>query len=103
METINSIASGAAKLVWGETNNTEADKTTTTTATNTETTNENQKPLTDRTVNPAANNTKMTTETQGQEPISGKLGDTTKGEPYDAGNIGSIPPSLASPDRSYIC
>lgn len=93
METINSIASGAAKLVWGENNKTEADKNTTnTTDTNTDTTDEYQKPLTDRTVNPTANNTKMSTATQGQEPISGKLGDTTKGEPYDAGNIGSISP-----------
>jgi len=24
----------------------------------------------------------------GQEPVSGKMGDTTKGEPYDAGNLG---------------
>ncbi|MDA4132830.1 MAG: hypothetical protein OK454_06875 [Thaumarchaeota archaeon] len=23
-----------------------------------------------------------------QEPVSGKLGDTSKGEPYDAGNMG---------------
>lgn len=25
-----------------------------------------------------------------QEPVSGRLGDTSKGEPYDAGNIGML-------------
>ncbi|CAN8096976.1 unnamed protein product [Discula destructiva] len=68
METINSMASSAAKMVWGE-NNTDTNDTTKT---------DSQKPLTDRTANPATDNTKMTTETQSQEPISGKLGDTTK-------------------------
>ncbi|KAJ4391661.1 hypothetical protein N0V93_005280 [Gnomoniopsis smithogilvyi] len=73
METINSMASSAAKVIWGEsdnnnttTNNTAATTTGTTTTDNT---------------------TKMNTETQGQEPVSGKLGDTSKGEPFDAGNI----------------
>lgn len=28
-------------------------------------------------------------ETKGQEPVSGKVGDTNKGEPYDAGNLGT--------------
>ncbi|KAI1742489.1 hypothetical protein F4680DRAFT_412354 [Xylaria scruposa] len=45
METINNMAVSAAKVVWGESN--------------------------------------QTTE----EPVSGRLGDTSKGEPYDAGNI----------------
>ncbi|KAF3769679.1 hypothetical protein M406DRAFT_343810 [Cryphonectria parasitica EP155] len=70
MDTINSIASSASKAIWGEnadnnTNAAAADGTTTTT-TNTNTT---------------------TNETQGQEPVSGKQGDTSKGEPFDAGNI----------------
>lgn len=90
METINSVASSAAKLVWGETS---TDKTTTAA----DTANDSSKPLADRTANPAANTTKMHTETQGQEPVSGKLGDTSKGEPFDAGNIGSTVPALASP------
>lgn len=33
-----------------------------------------------------------------QEPVSGRLGDTSKGEPYDAGNIGMIN-SPAIPSR----
>lgn len=81
METINSMASAAAKAVWGESNdpNTTADNTTsTTTGTGTTATNTN-------TSNMSANN-----ETLGQEPVSGKLGDTSKGEPFDAGNIGKI-------------
>ncbi|KAI0971772.1 hypothetical protein F4678DRAFT_74593 [Xylaria arbuscula] len=48
METINNIASSAAKAVWGE-----------------------NKPSTD-------------------EPVSGRYGDTSKGEPYDAGNLEPI-------------
>ena len=27
-----------------------------------------------------------------KEPVSGAQGDTTKGEPYDAGNLGRLPP-----------
>lgn len=83
------MASSAAKVIWGE------NETNTTTTTSDDTTaNENQKPLTETTANPAAttNTSKMNTETQGQEPVSGKLGDTSKGEPFDAGNIGSLPP-----------
>ncbi|KAI1384680.1 uncharacterized protein F4822DRAFT_370107 [Hypoxylon trugodes] len=45
METVNNMASAAAKAVWGE------------------------------------------SKQNGQEPISGQTGDTSKGEPYDAGNI----------------
>ncbi|OTA60317.1 hypothetical protein K449DRAFT_435413 [Hypoxylon sp. EC38] len=45
METVNSMASAAAKAVWGD------------------------------------------NKQNGQEPISGQTGDTSKGEPYDAGNI----------------
>lgn len=98
METINSIASGAAKLVWGENpTNTSTDSTTP----NANTSDENQKPLTDRTVNPAAKIPKMNTETQGQEPVSGKLGDVSKCEPFDAGNIGSNAPPFCEP-RSII-
>ena len=48
METINSVAAAAAKVVWGE--------------------NQNQK--------------------SGEEPRSGETGNTNKGEPYDAGNLG---------------
>ena len=29
------------------------------------------------------------TNQSGEEPVSGKSGDTSKGEPYDAGNSGS--------------
>lgn len=74
METINSMASAAAKAVWGESN----DSTTTSNK-------EIHEPGTTTTTNMSTTN-----ETQGQEPISGKLGDTSKGEPFDAGNIGTI-------------
>ncbi|KAI7780172.1 hypothetical protein LA080_016361 [Diaporthe eres] len=57
METINSMASTAAKAIWGENNN-----------------NENTKPGTET----------MNNETKGTEPVSGKLGDTSAGEPFDA-------------------
>lgn len=67
------MASTAAKVIWGE-----SDNNNNTTTTDTTTTNEA---------------IKMNNETQGQEPVSGKLGDTSKGEPFDAGNIGSLPPS----------
>lgn len=59
------MASAAAKAVWGEN----------TTNNNSETHHLNTE-------------TTMNNETNGQEPISGKLGDTSKGEPFDAGNIG---------------
>ena len=49
METVNNMASAAAKAVWGE------------------------------------------NKQNGEEPISGHTGDTSKGEPYDAGNIGTSP------------
>lgn len=55
------MASAAAKAVWGESNTKE---------------NENA-------------NTTMKNETQGVEPVSGKQGDVSKGEPFDAGNIGT--------------
>ncbi|KAK2604892.1 hypothetical protein N8I77_007785 [Diaporthe amygdali] len=67
METINSMASTAAKAIWGENN------------TNTSANDENVKPGTET----------MSNETKGTEPVSGKLGDTSAGEPYDAGNLES--------------
>lgn len=73
MDTITNMASGAAKYVFGENNN------TTTTTTN-------------EAIEANKENNKMNTATQHQEPVSGKLGDTSKGEPFDAGNIGSTPP-----------
>lgn len=95
------MASSAAKVIWGENSDNNNNNTTTTdTTTN---------PTTDTTTtNNTTTTTKMTNETQGQEPVSGKLGDTSKGEPFDAGNIGSLPPSLASPERScfilsFVC
>lgn len=72
METINSMASTAAKAIWGDNNNTEN--------TNSATTNENNKTGTEA----------MSNETKGTEPVSGKLGDTSAGEPFDAGNIGML-------------
>lgn len=68
MEAINSMASAAAKAVWGESN-----------------TKENENP------NNTTDTTTMNNETHAQEPISGKQGDVSKGEPYDAGNIGANP------------
>ncbi|KUI64967.1 hypothetical protein VM1G_00142 [Cytospora mali] len=68
METINNLANTAAKAVWGDSNT----NTTTTTT-------ENVHPGTETTHN----------ETKGTEPVSGKLGDTSKGEPFDAGNMES--------------
>lgn len=59
METVNNIAAAASKVIWGEPQET-----------------------TD-----AANAT-IVPETKGTEPISGELGDTKKGEPYDLGNAG---------------
>ncbi|KAI0024880.1 hypothetical protein F4780DRAFT_481265 [Xylariomycetidae sp. FL0641] len=47
METVNNVASAAAKAVWGE----------------------------------------KGAQQHGEEPVSGKTGDTSKGEPYDAGNL----------------
>ncbi|TGO57951.1 hypothetical protein BCON_0060g00250 [Botryotinia convoluta] len=60
METVNNIAAAASKVIWGEPQET-----------------------TD-----AANAT-VVPETKGTEPISGELGDTKKGEPYDLGNADS--------------
>ncbi|TEY71415.1 hypothetical protein BOTCAL_0093g00090 [Botryotinia calthae] len=60
METVNNIAAAASKAIWGEPQET-----------------------TD-----AANAT-IVPETKGTEPISGELGDTKKGEPYDLGNADS--------------
>lgn len=51
LETVNNLASSAAKAVWGESNDAETHK----------------------------------------EPISGATGDVSKGEPYDAGNLGIYP------------
>lgn len=59
------MASTAAKAIWGENNNNNN--------------NENTKPSTET----------MTNETKGTEPVSGKLGDTSAGEPFDAGNLES--------------
>lgn len=50
LETVNNLASSAAKAVWGESNDAETHK----------------------------------------EPISGATGDVSKGEPYDAGNLGTF-------------
>lgn len=87
METINSMASAAAKAVWGESsnNNNETHEPGTTTTATTATTTDNNSTTTNNNENMSAIN-----ETRGQEPISGKLGDTSKGEPFDAGNIGMI-------------
>ncbi|KAF7900082.1 hypothetical protein EAF00_004418 [Botryotinia globosa] len=60
METVNSIAAAASKVIWGDPQET-----------------------TD-----AANAT-IVPETKGTEPISGELGDTKKGDPYDLGNADS--------------
>lgn len=59
METVNNIAAAASKAIWGE-----------------------PQATTD-----AANAT-IVPETKGTEPVSGELGDTKKGEPYDLGNAG---------------
>lgn len=83
METINSMASTAAKVIWGESDNNNNSTTTDTTSTN--------------------EAVKMNNETQGQEPVSGKLGDTSKGEPFDAGNIGSLSPIILRVPNDHIC
>lgn len=69
MEAINNMASAAAKAVWGESNTKENENPATTAGTTTTTT--------------------MNNETHAKEPISGKQGDVSKGEPFDAGNIGT--------------
>ncbi|QSZ37052.1 hypothetical protein DSL72_009144 [Monilinia vaccinii-corymbosi] len=58
METVNNIAAAASKALWGEPQETID----------------------------AANAT-VVPETKGTEPVSGSLGDTKKGEPYDKGNL----------------
>lgn len=65
METVNNIAAAASKAIWGEPQETVD----------------------------AANAT-VVAETKGAEPLSGELGDTNKGEPYDKGNLGAclLPP-----------
>lgn len=55
LETLNQLASSAAKAVWGDSNDAETHK----------------------------------------EPISGATGDVSKGEPYDAGNLGNLLAPLA--------
>lgn len=82
------MASTAAKVIWGESDNTNTNNNTTTTTDTTTTTNDT---------------TKMNNETQGQEPVSGKLGDTSKGEPFDAGNIGSLSPFTLRVPIDHIC
>lgn len=67
METINGLASTAAKAIWGDNNNKD---------------NENNETAKTSTEN-------MNNETKGAEPVSGKLGNTSAGEPFDAGNIES--------------
>lgn len=67
MEAINNMASAAAKAVWGESNTKENENPATTTGTT----------------------TTMNNETHAKEPVSGKQGDVSKGEPFDAGNIGA--------------
>lgn len=90
METINSLASAASKAVFGESNNTTTNETTPNTTTTT-TTAANQEPLTvSDSTSKNTDNMSATNETLGQEPVSGKLGDTSKGEPFDAGNIGTM-------------
>lgn len=56
LETLNNLASSAAKAVWGDSNDAETHK----------------------------------------EPISGATGDVSKGEPYDAGNLGIFSPLYIS-------
>lgn len=83
------MASSAAKVIWGENenNNTAVDKENQKLATDpTDTTTS----TTDTTNNTNNNTNTMSAEVQGQEPISGKMGDTSKGEPFDAGNMGTI-------------
>lgn len=99
METINSITSAATKAIWGDNSQgnqqtgTEPNPTSTTTATTTNTD-------TDTNTNTNTNTSDMNNETRGQEPISGVQGDTSKGEPFDAGNIGAKQPfPLANPER----
>lgn len=60
METVNNIAAAATKAIWGES---ESPETT------------------------EAKNNAVVPETK-KEPLSGVLGDTKKGEPYDLGNAG---------------
>lgn len=75
------MASTAAKAIWGENN------------TNTSANDENVKPGTET----------MSNETKGTEPVSGKLGDTSAGEPYDAGNLGMLPTRPSSNFQRTRC
>ncbi len=60
MDTVNNIASAASRAIWGEGTTAEEKK-----------------------------NGVSGSETVGQEPVSGELGDVKSGEPYDKGNVGS--------------
>jgi hypothetical protein len=69
METVNNLASAASRAIWGEGN----------------------------TGNEAQTNGEVKDNSQGQEPVSGEMGDVKNGEPYDKGNVGSSPfPSSSS-------
>ncbi|RAL58653.1 hypothetical protein DID88_003017 [Monilinia fructigena] len=71
METVNNIAAAASKVIWGEPQETVD----------------------------AANAT-IVPETKGTEPLSGELGNTKKGEPYDKGNLDSTSTGLTTPNTS---
>ncbi|KAA8568890.1 hypothetical protein EYC84_007869 [Monilinia fructicola] len=71
METVNNIAAAASKAIWGEPQETVD----------------------------AANAT-VVPETKGAEPLSGELGDTNKGEPYDKGNLDSTSTDLTNANTS---
>ncbi|CAK7262915.1 hypothetical protein SEPCBS57363_000299 [Sporothrix epigloea] len=76
METLNNMASAAAQAVWPSSQKgaAEVDSTDTTTASNS-------------TYNdPSSSTTDAQAPDSTSEPLSGVLGDASKGEPYDAGN-----------------
>lgn len=78
------MASTAAKAIWGDNNN------------NNNNNNENNE-------NTKTGTENMTNETKGTEPVSGKLGDTSAGEPFDAGNIGMHFPLACSCPLPSLC
>lgn len=94
METINNLASAASNAIFGK----EEDKTAansqsegiTTTTSGPNTTGANTTNSTMQGNNNIIGGTTGSSHTgySGQEPVSGQLGNTRAGEPYDKGNVG---------------
>jgi hypothetical protein len=88
METIHNITNAASGAIWGQEADPNNPNATTPRTTNTGTTGTTSDQNTTglSTTDPAY--TTGNSGYSGQEPISGQLGNTKAGEPYDRGNVG---------------